>query len=570
MALKTSTLEAFQTHEECLRAERLDRIAAAEPLLQRTDLFPTERQRIQQSVLRTHRDIEALFAQRDEMEQQSFDVQEEQIAQFNTRHPSAESSSSWDDTYAFVGDLPEQDQKKYTSLPANLLFRRVQDAFVRPDARIVPRSPKSLSQFGIEGIPLDPECIPDDIAQNLELITFPEGTTPRQRWALKQNPVFVERLRKMLMESKTLKPFNTRLLALPDHRLLAFSENVAAQDDPKRPPLKAQVYPHAYSAERKTMHERSLYRGESERLEGIKVQLEALEPLIAQWRKATPDTEKARIESEALPVIRACEEELAACVNVFKRVAGSTLEGIENFTVERFDGERIPNPSAVMAKLVKVRNRLSERFAEMVGKGGHNEEDSQILHAEIARSEKVFELLREKLKGANPEILRSLAEERQFAGLKSLTLRPFTTFAEKILEIIARQLAPALQQGNVEAMTHGIIRVYVIAKFQEVNRVFEQMKIKMLALEHLGVHDLQAFAEDLEHLFASIDIFPDIRVEEYVGPYEQMCHDLEVIRRGLTQYAGQPMDREQREGLFKRFRDHLDAFDLTQIVRELP
>lgn len=206
----------------------------------------------------------------------------------------------------------------------------------------------------------------------------------------------------------------------------------------------------------------------------------------------------------------------------------------------------------------------------MLGKGSYNERDGMVLRREIDRSEQVFSLLRARLAQSTPENAAAIAQEQTFHALRGVRTAPFRTYAEKILAVQSAHLAPALQQGDADGCRDGLVRAYVIAKFQEVGSGFERMKARMLTLEHLQVFEVKQLADDLAQLFRSIDIFPGRTVEEYVQPFEALCGELATIQRGLARYEGQQLDAEGRRALFERFRKYLEQFNLEEIVRSLP
>ncbi|MDD5469350.1 MAG: hypothetical protein PHO92_00920 [Candidatus Peribacteraceae bacterium] len=569
--LKTATLREFTARADTQCEQRVDKIRVTEVALEGVESAEVQR-RLQACIGRARRFIQSLLAQRNDLEQIAYEAAEGQVHRFNEIHRTDANYAPWDTQFMQLADLPKDERDTaWQRLPGGT-FKRLQECFCTRGQRVLPRERRMLEDQDLctDGMILDPECVPDDLAAKLGIVAFEESDSPMDRWRKKQDPAAIEALRGLLRGARQLERGNCRLIVLTDGRILYTSENGNGRGgNGNRPERRSQVFD-AYGAHRKTHHEHNVYEREIGVLEEVRVKLEGLQPLIDSWRRDTPEARKREIEAQALPVIAECSEKLSAAVNVYKRIAGNTLEKIEDFTIERRDGRRVVNPPAVMARLVGVRNNLSRRFEEMLGKGSYNERDGMVLQREIQRSEQVFSLLRARLAQSTPGNASVIAQEQTFHALRGVRTAPFRTYAEKILAVQSAHLAPALQQGSAEGCRDGLVRAYVIAKFQEVGSGFARMKARMLTLEHLQVFEVKQLADELAQLFRSIDIFPGQRVEGYVQPFETLCGELAEIQHGLAHYEGQQLDAEGRRALFERFREYLEKFDLEEIVRNLP
>lgn len=568
--LKTVTLREFIERADVQCTERDTRFEQNNAELEQQE-DPVVRRRLQSRINRARRFIQTLLGQRDSLEQTAYEATEGQVCRFNEAHRTDENYAPWDMQFQLLSELPKCEQADAWEQLPNGVFKRMQECFCAHEHRVLPRNRHLLQneEFCIDGMILTPECVSDELAAKLGIVKFEESDSPIIRWQKKHDPTAIEALRGLLRGAQQLERRNCRIIVLSDGRILYSSGN-GSERKSSRSDKKVQIFD-TYSAHRKTHHEHNVYEREIGTLEEVRVKLEGLQPLISSWKRDTPDNRKQEIEAEALPVIIECADQLNAAINIYKRIAGNTLQGIEDFTVKRHsDGRRIVNPPAIMAKLAGVRNNLSRRFAEMLGKGSYNERDGMVLQREIKRSEQIFSMLRARLAQSAPENTTEIAQDRKFHALRNIRTAPFRTYAEKILAIQETHLAPALQDGDNGACVDGLVRAYIITKFQEVHSGFENMKARMLTLEHLQVYDVRQLAEELAKLFGSIDIFPEHTVDEYVQPFEAMRDDLETIRKGLVHYEQQDLDIEGRRALFERFREHLDKFDIEDIVKNLP
>jgi hypothetical protein len=531
----------------------------------------------------------------------------------------------------FCDDVPAHRDQVWSRFPHGR-FKRFQELFCHRENFVVPQCtveddgslafdrPLDLRALSLQGCLVSPDCIPDALAEGLRLCSF-DGCKGDPLERLRRKRDAVQRLKLLWEAARPLEDGNHRILVVreptaqlreryagvagPDPAVIgallytreaengAVVQNGAERKSKRRaarPPRKlvAQFFGSTYDAERKTHHETDAYRAEIDQLTGMETQLRLLnQRLDTQWRSGTPAAVRDALREEAQELLGTTALALQASVAPRKVQARAFLHEGASFT----DSSGKQNVSSTMTKVVGATNRLRSRFKEMEPKGGYNHRDQMALQRAIRDHEMILRSFGSRLEqgsavlSGNPlfetgsfsdaEILQEQADIVYRMGVwpgmfdENVRLEPFRTYAVRLREkcLAFRDALGSLDRDRVIEET---VKMHVIGKFFRARSTFERMKSAMLDATRVPVEQIRNFARDLNTLFCSREVFPDVVVEGYREPFERMQAELEIIGRRLEHYAHQDMDIGARTDLYRRVKLYLERFDIEEIVRQLP
>lgn len=480
-------------------------------------------------------------------------------------------------------------------------FKRFQESFCCPDQFVVPpfqlqkpnrvnfRAGMNFQTMSLRGCVVSPERISDTFAKRSGLCNFDDTDTPLTRLQKKNDAI--PALKLMFASAEPLQRGNQRLLrviipsaecaqeyeaSVPTSAvgtILHTRENGARQHEEKRSgkrmPQKPRTlvpscFQSAYAALRKTAHERKGY--DIEQLELVRLR-EELRRLVHRFDMEWA-TKKERLIAEAYDIIERGHASLEHAISPDKVKAHSRLQRSSELLQK-------PNSSAAMATFVGALNDLEKRIDRFVPIEGHNEEDRLVLQRNIVREEIGIKDVRRSVEDAaevyqdEPSIRTPWKLGIDERTLKHLSLQPFTTFAGRMLEKLVI-LKKAVSEQRTEDAQAALIQMHIIGKFQAIRTCFEHIKFWLANEQSIPIEQIRQFVGKLNNIIAGHQIYPDINVEGYEQPFQEIQQKIREIEQKLSQYAEKSMPPEEHLAMEQRLRKYLDTFDLEEIVRRLP
>lgn len=492
----------------------------------------------------------------------------------------------------------------WNALPYSL-FRRFQEAFSRGDQLAVPSRgidangrpalmrTVDFTRLGIEGCLVSADRIPDKLASDLRIVDFGEDDSPLDRLEKKANPAVVRSLKEVFSSAKPLANGNLRMFVTEPGRnnaggaLLYLSEDVngngsAAEFHPKK--LKVQYFSDAFSALRKTRHEAAAHWREMNALTDIRLDIERLIAVLnSEWRRDTPQARKDELRTSAAEGITRCRAQLERCRNAHKVEVRDVLADIEDLT----DASGKVNVSASMAKLVRCIAEVGRRFEETDPIGGCNQSDRMALERAIAdqsgRLERFAGSMRSGERVLRPrsalldgqELSASSVEQNvggmwrrigaDEASLHSVTLQPLRRFADAQKDSAASLRSALSRRSRDEALVAAA----------------QSQRADALLSVRLGIESLKSMAGDgarfseasaaaqTDRTIASFESkMPDGTLDRSGGDAECIAvrDRLTQVALRLRRYAEERPTEDERAKMLKRFRKHLDTFDVESLL----
>lgn len=472
-------------------------------------------------------------------------------------------------------------------------FKRFQELFSRPEQMFVPRfdvRPNGLLDFhgrdcntnALRACLVSPDRLPDALAESLGLCDFSDANgDPCARLQKKRDAIPAL---KELWESLTmLQKRNQRLLVIPaSGTILYIREQGNGTAPPRR--LCAQHFTSIYDAYRKTRHEQRLYDEERLQLETMKGDVRTSNRRLGDWKAGMEKTLKEALQEEVRETVGAVVEALDRSVHPFKRDARERLK--KAMTLRDRTGKQ--NVSVAMSQTVAAVDRLEGRFDDMIGKGGHNEQDRNVLAKQIEAHEYSMKRFRKTVSTGlnvleNDAVLFdtnvALSESQVDTNVTSLlnrmrlepwqlervSLEPFRTYAVAIRDAY-EALAQAMYARDRATAIEQAITIHIIGKFHAVRTCFEHIKNFVIDAEAVPVERIRRFVADLRVIFDARQLLPTHTVTALEQPFHDMSRKLRAIEKAIANYAEQDIDIDQRTELYQKLKKYLETFDIEATV----
>ncbi len=509
-------------------------------------------------------------------------------------------------------------QHLWNAIP-NSRFRRFQEAFCKPGNFIVPafdidnknrvtfRGNPDFGTMSLQPCLVSADCISEKLAKDLQLASFSDNTgKPFDRLKKKADPRVINGLKKIWESLMPLQSGAHRILsiqppdlparqtypdpAVPDPsivgRIIYTREAENGKEQAGNPDLFRQqtvmFFRDADSAYRKTIHEKQEYSHEIQKIAGLCTATQDLNlRLDREWKHATP-AGRQQLTQEATDLTSHCIHELRGVENVFKVQAREYMTKI----AVRFEASQKPNMSPLLSEMNAARTRFQRRYDDMYRKGGYNQQDHAVLEKHIASHKSRMLAYRKNVQdnfgklygfaentngsGTTPDadtLLLQMNIDPQ--GLRTLDLQPFTVYVRRFDEKYDRFSAAVRRREFLQAK-RILVQMHVIGKFQGVRSCFETMKEQMTYSDRVPVSRIRDFVHDMREYFETYQVCPDVIVEEYRVPFENMKRALLAIEQALTRYANQDIDVGSRTHLYRMLKEYIEAFDIEYIVERLP
>ena len=601
MALTTLTYEALGRRYQRQEDERLKRIAAvnteAHVQFEKHEPDPSVYRRLQEISQRARTYIEeVLQPEWQAIRQQAEDSILDQIEHYNADHstasmPDEERINPWAHRFVFLSCIPKEQQvqrlKNVHRSKSELLMR----AFSSPEFYVLSRDEKqSMTDTPIEACIPQADQIPDELAEELGLVTFAEGDAPEDRLHKKEDISCTTHLKEIIERSQPLSPGNFRFLELEDGRLLYTREEPNGRNRGRigPPKLMAQVYSSVYEARRKTLHQQESYDSEMPILSEMKVAIQRMNSrLNREWKPGTPEADKQALWQEVQQTLAHWHDRLRLCTNLFKVQARSFMGTIASLSYEQ--GKK--HISARMSQMVATVIRFERRNKDIFSKDGYNQKDYRMLHQKVLDHEQWLVTFRTNVQRGAQELdtdsllfsedqlgafqidqhAASLRRKMGFSkeDLDEVTLEPFRTYAKRLQEK-CDVLDQALLGRNREAAKDTVVQMHVIGKFQGVRRCFEEIQTDILDPGHAPISLIADKIKRMREYFDHKQIDPLRSVPGYEDSFREMSQQLAHIESTYLDGAVNDMDIDARTPLYRELKEYLDTFKPEEIVRQLP
>jgi hypothetical protein len=484
-------------------------------------------------------------------------------------------------------------------------FKRFQELFchehqfavphytIQPNKRLWFTRDTNFHQMSLAACQVSPDRISDDFAQNTGLCTFEESDSPLIR--LEKKKKAIPRLKLMFESAVPLQKGHQRLLQvetphpLTEKRygatvprqavgsILYTRENgngnggeVPKKNAPVAPRrLIVSHFTSANAALRKTAHEREGYDIEQVELLQLKDEIAALNRRCdREWRGQIPVEKKNALVAEAQELLTRGHQLLEHCVHKDKRFADARMERCGELLTKH-------NVSAAMTTMVGALNHLGHRLEDVTPKQGHNDQDRITLQRHITEQELLIKEVRRNIADAahgyngDANITNATMLGIYALDLSRISLQPLRTYADRISEKLV-MLDRALLKHEQDSAKQSLVQMHVIGKFQAARTCFEHIKLWIAEGRRVPVDQVQQFVGKLNTIFAKREVYPEMTIDGYEEPFQDMQNKLEGIQQNLVQYAAKPMTGEEHEEMEQWLREYLDTFDLEEIVKKLP
>ncbi len=485
-------------------------------------------------------------------------------------------------------------------------FKRFQELFchehqfavphftIQPNKRLWFTPGTNFHQMSLAACQVSPDRISDDFAQNTGLCTFEDSDTPLNRMEKKKKAI--PRLKLMFESAVPLQKGHQRILqvetphpltekrygaTVPEQAvgtILYTRENGAHRngnvaDGKHAPPAPRRLivshFTSAYAALRKTAHEREGYNVEQLELLRLKDEIAALNRRCdREWKGNATAEQKQTITADALALLDRGHQLLEHCVNHCKISADVRIARCGELLTKK-------NVGGAMATMVGTLNDLGHRLEPIAPMQGHNDQDRITLNRHITEQELLIKDVRRNIADAahgyngDANITNATMLGIYALDLSRISLQPLRTYADRISEKLV-MLDRALLKHDQEKAKQSLVQMHVIGKLQAARTCFEHIKLWIAEGRCVPVDQVQQFVGKLNTIFAKREVYPEMTIDGYEEPFQDMQNKLEGIQQNLVQYAAKPMTGEEHKEMEQWLRDYLDTFDIEEIVKKLP
>jgi hypothetical protein len=516
----------------------------------------------------------------------------------------------------------------------NSRFKRFQEAFCEPADYAIPKPNLSapavvfptkvqLNTCSLAGCLVNPARIPFKLLVDLGIVPEPDRKLSElEALAIKSQPRVIQSLKASWESTTPIARGNHRFSAIrpmsdetahrypeavtiPAHAigsLIYTRENVAIDRSAKQnkggewiaPQLIPSLFSNLYAARRKTDHQSSTHRLETETIGELAVRWNTLTTKAREeWRRDTPEPIKEAIRSELKELAAHTRTELKGVDHHLKQRAAEKISALE----ERLqDTSKVKNniTSHIVAANAAV-TKLEKRLREVPHKRGHNTVDHDQLSQSIKVGEAAFELIQRAIYGAGSLLSDQIKrrdgffaqrfvteEERDQRGKILLSqmripataldqiplLRPFRAF-EAAHRSAYNQLRTALSAQDATLASAAIVKLVILSKLQRANVTFEALRRLTSCSDTVTLKELRKHANSLRTILEAKSPLPYTLVPEYDEFYQSVLKRVQTIARRLEQYADQDLDLEAETQMYSRLRAYLDTTDLEGATIEL-
>lgn len=551
-----------------------------------------------------------------------------------------QTGSAWDDKFWSVRELRYMEafglrnndlvEHLWREFP-NTRIKRFQEVFSDPESYSIPKMPTSapcaqfpqradLNTCSLRSCLVSPDRIPNKLAQDLGLVTWPEKTpSPITALEMKSLPSVIQGLKAIWETTSQLDPRNQRLLVMgspstqqastyPETRpldpsligsILYIREDSSVDRSPRRstfarwiaPRRIASFFPTAYAAYRKTMHETAGYDSEMTVLSDLRAKWESLnERVNRQWKRRAPQEVKDSLREELVSLVAESRKVFEGVSNHHKKQAETFFAALS----EDLD-QGSNNIRALTMRTTAAVTRLDRRQREVPYKSGVNEADRVELKRIIEQFEGRFKLVDDSLLRAST-ILRQemvnrggyfrtegLSDEAKLRatdrllgvmripidGMERISIRPFRVFGLKMSESVTALRNAMLRQDSVAAQ-RAMVHLVALSKLQLANATFERIRRYTGASSPVPLRDVTRIATQLRSVLGRRSVFPDRIAGGHDVAYQSLQRAVARMANQLEVYEGKGLDLSQRTIMYKKLRAFLDLHDFEALASQLP
>lgn len=499
-----------------------------------------------------------------------------------------------DQLQSVQGEFRKTTKKEWGRIP-NSVFKTMQDIFVPPGHRVVPKEAGIFDREFRDNLPLDaciidPERIPEWFLEDFGIAEFPKGLTSFEKLKIKTESI--PEVIRLFQHLKPMSPYDPRakgdkyrLLAVEgyndvhDGKIIAprFLGKVSRDEDRKF----MQVFNSAYSAHRKAEYIEKGYSRESGKIHGMKQRIESIRKQIQGMKDNDPK------KDEIIEKLAAEIEELKNVTSYFKHEAYDIFKEVRNIKLKDKRGKH--NPGRACARIVGALGRLDKRLPEIFEKSKASYEDKYTLSMRIDGAKAVlnqgfrdfrdicdliyneqkaedygplFGKKSEDLAGDINELLEKLPD------FDSLKIRPFNQCADKLKKKV-ELIKKGLEKGERETVRNEAIKAFVICKIFKIQDERENILHDIsLVPEETSVEFVLNMAKRLQKATEAREVFPNVKVG-YHDVYADLQEKVKVLREKLQEYEEMELTPDKRREMYKRLKKYLKKIDFPAILNDL-